>query len=203
MISSRSHFKGLISIPNVEDTAPNSNLLGNVSEIQLFIEEYEREVLTKSLGYALNKEFQSYLEVAQNATVHTIKTDAPQKWKDLFSGKEYSLNGRTVNWRGITFKDGSLDRSLIAYYVFFFFLKSDLARYYGTGIQTENSKNSTKADPAPKALDAWRKFYELTVEGDTDERSMFQFIQDMNDLDESTYQKWKPYSFGKLNFASI
>lgn len=47
MITSRSHFKINIAIPNANDTAPNSNLIGNGTELDLFIDKYERDVLTK------------------------------------------------------------------------------------------------------------------------------------------------------------
>ena len=203
MITSLSYFKGLTNISNAEDTAPNSNLLGNVSEAQLFLEEYERDVLTKSLGYSLYKDLKSNLETLSGATVETVKSSAAQKYKDLMSGKEYTIDGVLVHWRGLLFTEGALKRSLITYYTFFYFLESDLSRHSGIGLQTEKGKNSKKADPRPKALRAWSKFYELTVESRDNEKSLYQFIEDMNKLDSSTYPDWRPYEFGRRNLWSI
>lgn len=203
MITSREYYKGLIKIPNIGDTAPNSNLLGNVTELDVFLKEYERDYLIKSLGYSLFKEFQSHLEVVEPATVQTVKDSAPQKWKDLMDGREYTKDGRTVNWRGLVFTDDGLKRSPIAYYVCYHFLKSDLGRYLGTGVQREKTKNTVFADPAPKAVDIWEKFYRLTVENGTDEVALFEFMQDMNDADSSTYPDWVPYQFGKRNIMGL
>ncbi|BFP39498.1 hypothetical protein FGF1_03430 [Flavobacteriaceae bacterium GF1] len=203
MIISRSYFKGLLDIPNIEDTAPNSSLLGNVSELDLFIREYERDYLIKALGYSLNKEFQSHLEVVDGQTEQTVRPDAPQKWKDLMDGKEYSKDGKLVNWRGLVFDDNGDQKSPIAPYVCYHFLKNDLSRWMGTGIQTEKAKNSVKADPAPKAVAIWQLFYRMTVENVTDEVALFEFIEDMNDLDETTYPHWIPYRFGKRNIMGI
>lgn len=203
MITSRSYYKGLLNIPNIDDTAPNSSLLGNVSELDVFLKEHERDYLIKSLGYSLFKEFQSHLEVVDPATVQTVKDSAPQKWKDLMNGKEYINEGRTANWRGLVFADEGLQRSPIAYYVCYHFLESDLSRYMGTGVQREKVKNSAFADPTPKAVKIWQKFYHLTVENNTDEVALFQFMEDMNKLDKSTYPGWEPYRFGKRNIMGL
>lgn len=218
MITKHSHFKGDIHIPNVEDTAPNSNLLGNATSLDLFIDECESDVLTQCLGYSLYDEF-----INQFNESGELKEEAPEKWNDLLNGKEYQVDGKNVKFRGLTFKQGNLDRSLIAYYVFYQFLENDESSYTGTGIKKEKSKNSENASAAPKAIKAWRKFYKLTV-GDFDNpkiieksngtgidwlggnsgvKSLYQFIQDMNNIDPSTYPNWSPYPFENINTLGI
>lgn len=213
MILTRSYFKADIHIPNAQDTAPNSSLLGNGSKLDLFIEDYEREVLTKCLGFDLYNEF--YTQFENNE----LKPTAHQKWKDLLNGKTYELNGRTVKFKGLIFKQGNLERSLIAYYIFYQFLKDDIESYTGTGIKQEKSKNAIAVSPIPKAVKSWRKFFELAVgqhfnptimyrnsgvgidwlQGNTGERSLYQFINDSNVIEPNTYPNWSPYPFENLN----
>lgn len=211
MITSSTYFKGSIAVPNAEDTAPNSNLLGNVTELKTFIEEYELDVTTKCFGYSLNKAFRSNLEVLDPATgIETMKPSADQKWKDLFSGKEYTKDDVLVNWRGLVFKDGTFDRSLLAYYVFPEFLKNDMSSYGRMGMQIEKAKKSMRSQYNRLYVDSYNKFYDLavgfnieSVKDNSGLRSLYQFIEDMNDLDPATYPDWLPYTFPKVNIFGI
>lgn len=198
MIVTRSHFKGLIHIPNIEDNAPNSDLLGNRSELQLFINECEREASVKALGPFVYNELLSNLNAAGDVIV-----SAPEKWKELRNGKEYVKDGCKKYWRGLSFIERGTPISAFAYYVFWYFLESDLSRYSGTGVVSEKTKNAKNADPTWKALRAWRKFYKMVVKSDTLDVALYEFISDMNDLDSSTYPDWSGYDFKPRNFASI
>ncbi|WP_407265047.1 hypothetical protein R5N98_02695 [Tenacibaculum maritimum] len=218
MITSSSCFKGDIHVPNSQDTAPNSNLLGNVSELDMFIHEYEPDVLIKCLGRSLYNEFSN-----QFKEDYSLKDTADSKWDDLLKGKEYTISGKTVNWKGLIYKQGQYDKSLIAYYVYYHFLSNDIENYTGTGVSTKKSKNTEKVSPIPKAVRAWRKFYELTVGGfyspilinnnhgygidwignDNGDKSLYQFIQDMNNINPNTYPNWQPKRFENLNLFGV
>lgn len=210
MIISRSFFKGIIHIQNAQKKAPNSSLLGAGNELDLFIEEFERDVLTKCLGYPLFSSFETELDADQP---NGLKDTADDKWDDLLNGKEYTISGTPVIWKGLKFKEGSLERSLIAYYVFYQHLDNDQSST--TQVQV---KNAIAVSPVPKAVKSWRKFYELTVGafgnpttfgdsygscvdwlGDNGVRSLYQFIQDMNNIDKNTYQNWKPKAWLNKN----
>lgn len=226
MIAPRSCYKyGLIKIPDIEiDDEPNGNLIGNGVKLDNFREAYERDVLIKCLGYSEYKLFQDNLEVVSGASVQTVKSSADQKWKDLFSGKDYTIDGVDMHWDGLLFKEGVYDKSLIAYYVYYHFLIDDMSNYTGTGLQSENSKNSEKVSIIPKAAKAWRQFHEMTVgcyggptqifEGsvligvdyfgsDNGVRSLYQFINDMNVLDPTAFPKWNPKLFDNVNQFGI
>ena len=220
MIIDRSYFKGEIYIPNVEDIAPDSELLGNGSELDVFITEYEREVLIKCLGFSLYSVFKSQFNSDNSPN---LKNDSEQKWKDLLNGKSYNIDGKMVNWSGLIHKNNPFKRSLIAYYVYFHFLNNDISHYTGTGMQVEKTKSAENVSHIPKAVRAWRKFYELTVgtynttsyiekangtgidwgNCESAERSLYQFIQDMNNSDVNTYPNWQPYFFENLNILGI
>ena len=202
MIISRSYFKGEIKIPNAEDTAPNSNLLGNVSKLELFIEEYERDVLVKCLGYPLFREFQSELD-SENS--NGIKSTSQKKWDDLLNGKDYQINGKPVKWRGLIFEEGKLKQSLIAYYVFCEFLNKDLVGYRGVGVQKEKVKNSIHVSADPLYVASYRKFHSLTEISDdcSGLKSLYDFILDMNNINSETYANWLPKKFENVNIFGV
>lgn len=206
MITPRSYYKGLIAIPNAFDTAPNSNLLGNSSELDLFRDKYERDVLTKCLGYSLYKEFQFNLETLTDATEQTLKSGADSKWSDLLNGKEYQKDGTMYYWKGLL----NNNESLISYYVFHHHFKSNQDSYTGVGLVQENAKNSTHVSPRRLYVDSYNWFYDLAIGSFYESniavsgiKSLYQFLSDMNEIDSSTYENWTPHNFPKLNIIGI
>lgn len=210
MIAPISCYKGNIEIPSIDPTnTPNASRVGKSTKLNDFIDEYEMDALSQSLGFALNDDFQSNLEVVSGQINQTIKADADQKWKELFNGKTYQLNGKPAKWRGLIFKEGGRDFSLLAYYVFKNFFENDMTHYGGIGLQIEEAKNAERAYYAPKFVNAHQRFYELTV-GHCDDvqktagyRSLYQFIRDMNNIDPTTYPNWMPYKWPNINVMGL
>lgn len=210
MITSTSNFVGNIEIPNVATSAvPNASKVGKNTKLNLYISQYEVDVSSKMFGYALDTEFRTHLEVKLGQTLETIKDASDQKWKDLFSGKTYTKDGLTLRYRGLIFTEGTTPRSLFSEYIFKQFFKDDMTQYGGIGLQIEEAKNAKRASYAPKAVEAYNRFYELTVGKNDDPkqtsgfRSLYQFIKDMNELDSTTYENWMPYCFPKGNIMGI
>lgn len=199
MIISGSYFKSIIDVPNAEAIHPNSNLLGNKAELDHLIEECEPDILIRTLGYSLYKEFQSNLEVVDPATVQTVKDDADQKWKDLMNGKEYQIDDVYVKWPGIIFKQGALDRSFIAYHTYNTFLRKDRSQLTGAGVVSIKAKNAKIVSSLDLYLMSDKRFYELVVCGVNGLRSLYQFIEDMNDVTVDTYANWSGESFRSKN----
>ncbi len=227
-ITDETYYKAEIFIPNlqtsVSDTATGVRIDGNQ-----FIAQYEREALIKTLGFKLFDEFADQFDVSAE-NVWTIKPAADQKWKDLLNGKEYTIGGDTVNYRGMVFTEpfagvsfGNLNRSFIAYYIYYHYLNDNMEDYSGTGINELAAKNATRTSPIPKSIRSWRRFYELVVgsfnqpalihtrfgtgidwfgTNDT-ERSLYQFIDDQNTLVADTYADWKPSNFDNENQFGI
>lgn len=196
-----------LAIANAEPKAPNSNLLGNVETLKSFIEHCEREVLSLALQ---RTNYKLFYEDSIDHSTSTVKSAADQKWKDLFSGKEYKVDGVDVIWRGLVFTEGGLKRSLLAHYTYYCFMKHDISHHGSVGLMIEKAKNSKRADYAPKTTLAYRTFLSM-VNGDLDSsphhnggrRTLDQFINDMNALDPSTYPGWRQHCFPKLNIMSI
>lgn len=216
MITTRAYFKGEIAIANATDKAPNSNLVGNGLSLDQFMARYERDVLTRTLGYDLYKLFSDQFDKPQSGK-WTLKSGADAKWGELLNGKEYVLGGVNVKWQGLVFKDGTIndgiDQSLIAYYVYGKFIEATEFTHSGVGMQSELSKNSLRADARSKVAQAFNSFYDLAIGqghyyndyiyfdshfNNSGYRSLYDFLSDMNDLDSATYPNWCPTTNFKL-----
>lgn len=182
MIVTRSYFEGFLYVANVNNNEPNIELLGNRSELQLFIDEYERDCLIKCLGYPLFKEFSSNFED------NSLKNDAPQKIKDILNGTEYAKDGVLYSYRGLAYNNGTTFFSPLADYIYFYFLESEMSRLMGIGLVSEKGKNVTNADPTPRAVRAWSRFRRNIVESGTEEVALFTFLEDNKEV----YPNWKP-----------
>lgn len=150
MIIDTSYFltKGVF-IPNaVSQPSIGSNTPTSLSQLQEEIDEKENELLLSFLGFEQTTEL-----LAQFNADGTWKEDALQKWKDLVDGLE--------EWKGLRFTIGTKKISLIAYYVFFYYLKDDFSTYSTTGIQVPQSENAISQLPNEKQTTAWNKFVNL------------------------------------------
>jgi hypothetical protein len=140
-------------IPNAE---AQPSIGGNTptSKIQLeqVIEEKESELLIKFLGLTQYNELKEQFEVDGS-----WKPTALQKWKNLVDGKD--------EWRGLRYEVGGKKYSLIAYYVFFYYLSMDFSHYTTTGIQVLQSDNTTKQTPNQTQVRIWMKFLKMYQSG--------------------------------------
>lgn len=221
-ITDLTYYKAEIFIPQGQ-TSVSDEATGVRTGVKEFITQYEREALVKTLGYELYNEFADEFDVSAT-DVWTIQDAAAQKWKDLLNGKEYTIDGDTVNYRGMIFTEPfsgtTLKRSFMAYYIYCNYLGDDMESYSGIGISELQAKNAVRVSPIPKYTRSWRRFYELVVGEfnqpalienatgmigldwfgtDDTERSLYQFIDDQNTLVADTYDNWKPTRFDNEN----
>lgn len=212
MITTRAYFTLNSELPFVSDDVPNASLVGNKSEADATIQRYEKDILLKTLGYPNYKTFMSQFDYDEATNIHTIKTTADQKWKDLLNGKEYTVNGVDVIWQGIIFKDEDVNRSFITNYCYCKWLEKDTSKHLGVGLSEPQAKGAKRANPAYKYTDAYNDFVSMVVgnyyNGFSNEigsgvRSLYEFLNDMNKLDSTTYPNWLPTKFSKINIFSI
>ena len=143
MIIKASDFTtGNYKIPNVVDNAPNSDLLGNNTEINEFISKYVPECMVLTLGYELWTLLSAELDVNGDLPV-----GADQRWQDLVNGKD--------RYQGL--------KSILVPFVYFYFLENDESHHGGVGIVQEEAKGATRFMPVSKAVKAWREFYRYTI----------------------------------------
>jgi len=136
---------GSIAQPSIGTNTPT-----NIEALQNFISEKEYSFLLDAFGYTQTAELLSQFNEDGSWIV-----DAEQKWIDLVDGAvEYE-------WRGLRYTVGATKVSLIAYYVYFYFLGEDWKTYTTTGIQVPESANSETVVPFDKQAKAWNTFVKM------------------------------------------
>jgi hypothetical protein len=220
MIVNNSYFVGEIFIPHSKSDISDS-VIGANESVKDFIDEYESDCLSKSLGYSLYKLFKDELDDTQS---NGLKVTADSKWNDLLNGKEYVLNTETLKWRGIRYSNnnGSTYKSFLANYIYFHYLKDYQSRFSSVGVQQSTPQNANIVTSFPKAVNSWRRFVKLVqgnyglpsvIEnytgygidwyGSSSEITLYQFIYDMNKLVPGTYPNFNPYLWVNINEFQI
>lgn len=130
-------FTGKFYIPNAEDTAPLSDLVGNNDSIIDYIEQYIEECLVLTLGFTLYSELKAELDPDGN-----LPFTADQKWQDLVNGVD--------KYDGL--------KNILVPYIFYWFTEDDNFHYAGTGVQQEKGKGAEMQSFRQKAVKAYRTF---------------------------------------------
>lgn len=125
-----------------------SNTSARNIDLERFIDEKERCLLLSFLGYEQYTELSSQLN-----TDGTFKENAADKWKYLVDG----IN----DWKGLRYEFSGNKISLIAYYVYFFFIKEDNTYLSNVGVQSVQAVNSIKIMPNDKQVMAWSEFLRM------------------------------------------
>lgn len=174
MIIDTSYFlKKDVFIPNaVVQPSIGSNTPTSIAQLNAEIDQREYEFTLSFLGDAQNTELYDQFE-----TDGTWKTSALQKWKDLVDGVEF--DGK--KWNGLRYTIGAQKISIIAYYIYFFYLKEDFATYSTTGIQVAKSENATSQLPNEKQTTAWNKFVNM-YDGANIQQRNYSFSRNWNGL---------------------
>ena len=120
----------------------------DLSDLDGYIRRFEEDVLIALLGYELYKA----VILPANAEV--------SPYKEILEGAEYTVeyNGRDqlIKWPGL--KPGSDNRSLIAYYVYVYYLKNKVTSYQTVGMVKSRQENSYNANVMGKIMAAWNEF---------------------------------------------
>jgi hypothetical protein len=134
-----------VAQPSIGSVSPSAS-----AQLNEEIESIEQSLLLDILGYEqlqeLNAQFQENGEWVE---------DPMQKWVDLVEGKD--------DWKGLRYTIGTKKISLIAYYVFFYYLGMDFQTYSTTGMQIPKAENSKTNEPSVKQITIWNKFVRMYV----------------------------------------
>lgn len=129
-----SYFTGDVNIPNSNDQNIQSRL-------SIFISTYEVDFLNKILGYELYKRV---VDSPSNADIIL-----------LMNGTEYEDdNGVTQKWKGLI--DTSAKRSIIANYIYKFWMVDSTVQYSGNSVYVPISTDKEVSNPHSKVHDVWR-----------------------------------------------
>lgn len=145
---------------------PQSSDATVASSIQRLIDSKEPELLTQMLGYELNKAYTAGIGAGSPLA----------KWTDLRDGKEYTTRqGYVTKWRGLKFTDGSKKKSLIANYVYWYWMEGNATVTTGTGEKVADNVNAISVSPGQKMANAWnemvymiRELYEFLLSNPAD-----------------------------------
>jgi len=133
-------------------TVPNTSRPSVLAGLTSFITKFEKEILIKGLGITLYTAFIAGLAEADPLT----------KWTDLRDGADFTLDyyGTDVllHWNGFKNDDSE---SLIAYYVFWFYMADQSMQTSQMGIVQTLNENATVVSPALKMNNAWNKMVDL------------------------------------------
>ena len=177
-----SYFNREIAIPNVNELQGNGS-----TELNEFIDGKVRLLLQSVLGYDL------FTDLDTDITNGALKTDAEQKWKDLVNGKTYTKNDKDYRWKGLLYTEGTFKNSLLADYVYYFWLESNLSDMTGVGEVVQSSKNAVSVNSTQRLINTWNRFVKAVNGGDVcDKRGRFYWhggvpIYDYSQSDNSMY----------------
>lgn len=138
-------------IPNsVAQPSIGSVLPSATAQLNEEIESIEQSLLLDILGYEQLQELMAQFDEDGNWIA-----DPMQKWVDLVDGVN--------DWKGLRYTIGTKKISLIAYYVFFYYLGIDFQTYSTTGMQIPRAENSLYNNPSVKQTTVWNKFIRMYI----------------------------------------
>lgn len=167
MIINTSYFKFRPLVIPAATLQPASGI-DTPANVQLmdFINEKERCLLLSFLGFdQLNELFTQLNEDG------TFIDGALQKWVDLVNGKDV--------WKGLRYEVFGNKVSLIAYYVYFYYVGQDAKYLSNTGVADLKAANSTKIAANDKQVMAWSEFLK-----------MYGYNQNYTGLNYSFFHNW-------------
>ena len=159
----------------------------NSAVLTTFITKYEREVLIKLFGYELYKLVAAY-----------ENPGSTQRIIDIVEGKEYTVGSTTIKWNGLI-NDEKI--SLIAYYVYYYWMRNLASTSSLIGEIISNSDNAINVSIDSKLSYSWHKCFELYggVNNKWDSESCYNFLVN----NESTYPEWEFKELGSVNLFNL
>jgi len=138
-----------------EISLPAQVLTGSLADIDPYIVKYEREALIEILGYTLYKQLKAEIDSGPPAVYTT-------KWDRLVNGHEYEIDylgdAQLVKWNGLINSDKV---SLIAYYIYYQYVKFHVSHTSGFGELFQAGENAARVSPSEKMVNAWNRFIDL------------------------------------------
>lgn len=154
------YFKSLNrEIPNLDEADSRA-----FAELERIIDEKCRLLLFDFLSVEQFQEFDSYLVdglFPENAQPYPMLPNyVPQKWIDLVNGVTYQANDVDLIWSGLIYEKGTYKGSLLADYVYSFWLEGMASYMTGVGDAKANPKGATLVNPTQRYVNTWNKFVE-------------------------------------------
>lgn len=150
------------------------------SDLDAYITRYEKEILQHLLGYELWKLVDAY-GAGDTGVI-----------ADLVEGKEYTIGSETVKWNGLINDDKV---SLIAYYVYYWWVRNNATFTAITGERKAKDENSDPAAVNQRITNAWLRLEDLALSVDFPYDSLYMFLS----TNEADYPEWVYTELGNVN----
>lgn len=165
-IIDETYFIRELLIPNESeiDVSSTANPFSN------WIDTESRLMLKNALGFVLFADFDT------NIDVNGMYVPGVTKWDNLVNGVTYTFKGDTYRFEGLILTEGTVKRSMLAYYVYAKWLPYFMSQLTGMGEQHGSTVNSIISDAGPRQSKAWNNFTSL-YNGDV---SIWQIVSGIN-----------------------
>lgn len=141
------YFQGEIEVPNIAEADSKASV-----ELERIIDRVCRQFMYDVLGDVLYQELDALL-------VDGVLPDSPDsKWTKLIYGTSYELDGKQVKWDGICVELGSSKSSLLADYVYTFFLTKSNTFLSGVGEMKGEARGAMMVNPTQHYVTIWNRF---------------------------------------------
>lgn len=148
MLIDNTFFTNTILIPNLGVS------IGKVN-IDSLIEKECYSFLQSLLGNELYLDLQSNFDEDLN-----LKSDAPQKWKDLLYGVTYD----DKRWNGLIEIGKHFKFSILANYVYLCYIKNTISLTSNNGQISLDPKNASSVNPTAKEVEVWNQIVDKVQE---------------------------------------
>jgi hypothetical protein len=150
-----------------------------------FIAEYEPKFLEKCLG----------IDLYDGLVTGVAGNPTEGKWFDLMFGADYTFNGVTKRWHGLKSKSAQVNQSIIANYVYYYYMLNEVTQTGTVGQVKSNNENGESSTPGYKMQTAWNDMSEQVL-------ILWEFLRSKTDEDgEIVYTEFN-YAYTKKQFKT-
>jgi len=128
------------------------------AQLELLIDEKCRLLLLSFLSTEQAQELDGYLVDGMFPIDPLDPVIVPQKWIDLVNGKTYEKNGVDLIWTGLIWTKGNYKGSLLADYVYYYWLTGNVSYMTGVGDAKGNPKGANLVNPTQRVVNTWNDF---------------------------------------------
>lgn len=151
ILSDDKYFVGEIYLPDI--TTQGLRSVSDNVRLNNFKKKYEFEFMDYAFGAQLRRDIYTNLDASGSLLV-----GADPKWDRLLNGHIYIRDGVNYYWRGLVDDIEGFPESIIAYYVYYWYIKKGIRQTTSVGIVktgAENAKNMG-VSVIPETVSAWR-----------------------------------------------
>lgn len=138
-IIDETYFIKELYVPNLNEMDSDT-----LTTLETAVDRYVRQFLRDALGNVLFTELDSYI------TDGVLDAGAPQKWLDLVNGVD--------DWKGLAFTEGTYKGSILAKYVYYFWLKDAVSNVTGTGEKVITATDALAVNSTQRLTNVWNDF---------------------------------------------